>query len=176
MVPPMRDAVQARGLTHLCVWANQKGAKDKAVEIGAYAGEGTVILANHFKEVIAVDPWINGYDGGDVASFQAPMKWVFNAWKKRTEVFPNIRCSRTTSKDAAVHFEDGSLDFVYVDGDHRHEAVVADLNLYLPKLRKGGVMAGHDLSFNSVQMALRDVFGEKTEFTVFEGDSWGLVV
>ena len=41
-----------------------EGAKDKAVEIGAYAGEGTVILANHFKEVTSVDPWINGYDGG----------------------------------------------------------------------------------------------------------------
>lgn len=176
MVPPMRDAVQSRGLNHLCVWANQQGAKDKAVEIGCYAGEGTVILANHFGEVTAVDPWINGYDGGDVASFQAPMKWVFKAWQQRTQPFANIRHARMTSQNAVTQFDDASLDFVYVDGDHRYEAVKDDLTLYLPKLRKGGVMAGHDLSFNSVQLALKDVFGGATEFTVFDGDSWGLVV
>jgi len=120
MVPAMRDAVQERGLNHLCVWANQKGAKGKAVEIGAYGGEGTVVFAKYFKEVVSIDPWLNGYDKDDVASHQAPMKWVFNAWRDRTKDLDHVRCIRTTSKDAIVYFEDESLDFVYVDGDHRY--------------------------------------------------------
>jgi len=176
MVPAMRDAVQERGLNHLCVWANQKGAKDKAVEIGAYGGEGTVVFAKYFKEVVSIDPWLNGYDKDDVASHQAPMKWVFNAWRDRTRDLDHVRCIRTTSRDALVYFEDESLDFVYVDGDHRYEGVKSDLELYRPKLKKGGIMAGHDLSFPAVQQALRDVFGEKTEFTFFDGDNWGIVL
>ena len=44
------------------------------------------------------------------------------------------------------------------------------------KQQKGGIMAGHDLSFNAVQQALLDVFWEKTEFTFFDGDNWGIVL
>ena len=175
-IPPMRNDVQKRGLTQLCDWAKQQGARDRAVEIGAYAGEGTVIFAAHFGEVVAVDPWVNGYDDGDLASYQAPMETVFGEWQARTAPFPNIRHIRATAADAAAHFGDGSLDFVYVDGDHRYGAVLSDLTLYLPKLKKGGVMSGHDLSFVSVQTALREVFGERSDPTLFDGDSWGLVV
>jgi hypothetical protein len=31
-----------------------------------------------------------------------------------------------------------------LDACHTYEAVLADLNAYLPKLKKGGIMAGHD--------------------------------
>ena len=61
----MRDAFQAEGLTKLCQWANEAGANGKAVEIGSYSGEGTVVIAKHFKDVLAVDPWLNGYDIND---------------------------------------------------------------------------------------------------------------
>jgi predicted O-methyltransferase YrrM len=175
MVPLMRDLVQERGLNALCVWAKQNGADGRAVEIGAYAGEGTAIFGRHFAEVVSIDPWLNGYDNGDVASHQCPMKWVHREWLERTRDLPNVRCIRGTSAGAASHFGDGSLDFVYIDGDHRYEAVRSDLELYRPKLRKGGVLAGHDLSFNAMQQALGNVLGKETQFTVFDGDNWGLV-
>ena len=176
MVPLMRDLTQERGLHALCSWAKQNGADGKAVEIGAYAGEGTAIFGQHFKEVVSIDPWVNGYDNGDAASHQCPMKWVHREWRERTKDLPHVRCIRGTSTEAVVYFEDGSLDFVYIDGDHRYEGFKSDLELYRPKLRKGGVLAGHDLSFNTVQQALGDVLGKETRFTFFEGDSWGLVV
>ncbi len=115
----MRDAFQAEGLTKLCEWANEAGATNKAVEIGSYSGEGTVVIAKHFKEVMAVDPWMNGYDINDVASQQCPMKFVFEAFKERTTSLGNVLYSRSKSLDALQFFRDDELDFIYIDGDHR---------------------------------------------------------
>ena len=170
----MRDAFQQEGLSNLCKWANENGATGKAVEIGAYSGEGTMVLAKYFKEVLAVDPWLNGYDIQDVASQQCPMKFVFAKFHENTKDLGNVNYSQRKSLDALEIVEDGSLDLVYVDGDHRYEAVLADLKGWLPKLRAGGVMAGHDWSFQAVKKALSEVFPDKETF-IFQGDSWALI-
>ena len=170
----MRDAFQQEGLANLCKWANDKGANGKAVEIGAYSGEGTIVLAKYFKEVLAVDPWLNGYDINDVASSQCPMKFVLAKFHENTKELGNVNYSQSKSLDALEFVKDGELDLVYVDGDHRYEAVLADLKGWLPKLRAGGIMAGHDWSFKDVQKALAEVFLNK-EAVIFQGDSWALV-
>ena len=51
---------------------------------------------------------------------------------------------RMTSMEAAQQVEDGSLDFVFIDGDHRFDAVMMDISLWAPKVRKGGIVSGHD--------------------------------
>ena len=51
---------------------------------------------------------------------------------------------RMTSLEASQQVEDESLDFVYIDGDHRFPAVMLDILLWVPKVRKGGIVAGHD--------------------------------
>ena len=45
---------------------------------------------------------------------------------------------------AADQFEDESLDFVYLDANHAYEFVVRDLAKWAPKVRKGGIVSGHD--------------------------------
>lgn len=174
-VPVMRDAFQAEGLAKLCKWANQNGAVGKCVEIGSYSGEGTVVLADHFKEVLAVDPWENGYDPNDVASHQCPMEDVFNAFTERTKIKGNINFSRGKSLDALEFVADGSLDLVYVDGDHRYEGALADIKGWLPKLRKSGCMTGHDFSFPTVRQALSETF-KGDYLALFQGDSWGYII
>jgi predicted O-methyltransferase YrrM len=169
----MRDAFQAEGLAKLCEWANEQGANNKAVEIGSYSGEGTVVIAKHFKEVMAVDPWMNGYDINDVASQQCPMKFVFEAFKERTTPLGNVLYTRGKSLDVLEYFKDGQLDFIYIDGDHRYEGVLADLKGWRKKLREGGIMAGHDWSWKSVKMALLEEIGQK-DYTLFQGDSWAI--
>ena len=171
----MRDAFQAEGLAKLCKWANQNGAIGKCVEIGSYSGEGTVVLADHFKEVLAVDPWENGYDPDDVASHQCPMEDVFNAFKERITPLGNVLYIRGKSIDALQSFKNGSLDLVYIDGDHRYEGALADINGWLPKLRKGGCMTGHDFSFPTVRQALSETF-KGDYLALFQGDSWGYIV
>jgi predicted O-methyltransferase YrrM len=51
---------------------------------------------------------------------------------------------RKTSVDGAKDFPDGSLDFVYLDGNHSFEAVKEDIAAWYPKIKAGGLLAGHD--------------------------------
>eukprot|EP00747_Dinoflagellata_sp_TGD_P057557 gnl/TRDRNA2_/TRDRNA2_150691_c3_seq1.p1 gnl/TRDRNA2_/TRDRNA2_150691_c3~~gnl/TRDRNA2_/TRDRNA2_150691_c3_seq1.p1 ORF type:complete len:297 (+),score=19.63 gnl/TRDRNA2_/TRDRNA2_150691_c3_seq1:122-892(+) len=61
-----------------------------------------------------------------------------------------LRCSgrahilRMTSVDAADWIQNGSLDLVWIDGDHSYESALQDLRTWGSKVRKGGVIAGHD--------------------------------
>jgi hypothetical protein len=50
------------------------------------------------------------------------------------------------------------LDFVYIDGDHSQEAVSQDIENYYPKVRKGGVIGGHDINLGSVFKAVKEKF------------------
>jgi predicted O-methyltransferase YrrM len=169
----MRNAFQQEGLADLCKWANEQGATGKAIEIGAYSGEGTIVLAKYFKEILAVDPWLNGYDIKDRASQQCPMKFVFEAFQERTKGLGNVMFSRGKSLDALEFVPDASCDLVYIDGDHRYEGVLADLKGWRKKLKDGGIMAGHDWSWESVKKALKEEIGDK-DYTLFNGDSWAI--
>jgi hypothetical protein len=46
--------------------------------------------------------------------------------------------------DALKDFDDGSLDFVYLDGDHRFPYIAEDIFFWWNKVKKGGILSGHD--------------------------------
>jgi hypothetical protein len=48
------------------------------------------------------------------------------------------------SVEAAGKVEDGSLDFVFIDGDHSYEGVRRDIEAWMPKVKPGGWLTGHD--------------------------------
>lgn len=88
------------------------------------------------------------------------------------EGFDNIVWVKEFSRDS-LYMIDDNLDFVYIDGDHRYEAVKEDIELYLPKVRVGGMLCGHDFtSTESVRSGVLDMFG-KTVST--EGDDWWII-
>ena len=53
---------------------------------------------------------------------------------------------RLRSDQAVHHFKDESLDFVFIDANHEYEEVKKDIELWYPKVKKGGIFAGHDYS------------------------------
>ncbi|MBM85604.1 MAG: hypothetical protein CMM47_06245 [Rhodospirillaceae bacterium] len=55
-----------------------------------------------------------------------------------------VSIMRAFSHVAAREFADGSLDVIYVDGDHSYDGVSRDLETFAPKLRNGGLIFGHD--------------------------------
>jgi predicted O-methyltransferase YrrM len=55
-----------------------------------------------------------------------------------------VNIIRERSQDVADRFEDASLDFVNIDGDHTFDAAVMDIVMYVPKVREGGMILIHD--------------------------------
>lgn len=75
---------------------------------------------------------------------------------------------------AARFVQDDWLDFVFVDADHSYAACSADIRGWLPKLKAGGMMAGHDYrnpEFPGVQQAV-DLWARETGVAVETGDEF----
>jgi hypothetical protein len=75
----------------------------------------------------------------------------------------HIRPIRATSLQAARLFEDKSLDFVFIDAAHDFESVRADIQAWRPKVKPGGVLAGHDYlaCWPGVILAVEQAFAGK---------------
>ena len=56
---------------------------------------------------------------------------------------------------ASTRFKDGELDMVFIDGAHDYDSVFADLITWEPKVKEGGIFAGHDIDAPGVQRALK---------------------
>ena len=168
------DKYQNSWLTGLigCIdYVKQRIKVEKMVEIGSYQGESTTLFAHMFnpKELYAVDPFLNGYDEFDGSS-TGDFTNVIHNFNLRINQFSCIKHIKTLSYEAVDQFENDSLDFVYIDGDHTYEGVNKDITMYLPKIKVGGFIAGHDLGRESVTKALRNQLGEVD--ARFEDSSW----
>jgi len=108
------------------------------VEIGVYKAE----MHNRFKDVgldmIGVDPYME--DLADNPTSKQPRQDFLYSEAIRK----GVNLIRKTSMDAVEDFEDESLDFVYIDGNHRFKYVAEDLVEWHKKVRKGGCVSGHD--------------------------------
>jgi hypothetical protein len=70
---------------------------------------------------------------------------------------------RELSWDGAKHYEDKSLDFIFIDAAHDYESVKKDINAWFPKLKDGGIIAGHDYTWcDDVKKAVNEFFEGKT--------------
>ena len=70
---------------------------------------------------------------------------MFQDAVSRMSVFGNVPSwLRLTPQQAITHIPDNSIDFIYIDDRHDYCSVMQNLELFWPKLRVGGVMAGHD--------------------------------
>jgi len=61
---------------------------------------------------------------------------------------PRVGIHATRSVPASKRILSASLDLVFIDGAHDYESVSEDLKAWWPKIRAGGVMAGHDFSMS----------------------------
>jgi len=82
---------------------------------------------------------------------------------------------RKTSDDAVNEFEDESVDFVFVDGDHRYAQVLKDCQNYYAKLKNGGLFCGHDWSLPEVNRAVVEFalsIGKADSIKTMKQDVW----
>lgn len=125
-----------------------------AVEIGVWHGDFSKMILNLIKpkKLYLIDPWANVTDDSHSEAFvgrteDEKMERIFgkvqNRFKKHIEA-GRVEIRREWSVPALQKFDDDSIDFAYVDGDHSYEGVKADLVALFPKMRVGGVMAFDD--------------------------------
>lgn len=72
----------------------------------------------------------------------------------------NVRIMKMRTDEACKQIADGSLDFVFVDADHSYEGVKRDIADWTPKVRKGGIVFGHDYNWPTVRRAAEEAFGD----------------
>jgi predicted O-methyltransferase YrrM len=153
------------------------------IEIGSYSGESTEIFARSkkFKKIYCIDPWEKFYDEEDMTSFTNLLE-AERKFNIVMEKYPILSKIKRKSSEASSLFEKGSVDFVYLDARHNYGGVLEDLNLFLPKIKEGGIIGGHDYYPNNVHdieyawkwegvvRAVDEVFTKPDE--VFEDTSW----
>jgi len=120
-------------------------AKYIMAEIGCYAGESTLMFSSMFNTIIAVDPWINGYDNDDLASRIKPMETVKSSFYKRKEFMQaDVIVHEETSEMAASIIAPNSVHFVYIDSIHKLGPCRDTITTWLPKIKSSCYIGGHD--------------------------------
>jgi len=126
----------------LPLFFKQMGYKVGA-EVGVYRGGFCKAFCEEGLKMYAVDPWM-GYEGS--GRTEQKQEEQDKSYEIAKETLAPYDCTiiRKTSMDALEDFKDGSLDFVYLDGDHRFRQIAEDIVEWEKKVRKGGVVSGHD--------------------------------
>ncbi|HEY5814596.1 MAG TPA: class I SAM-dependent methyltransferase, partial [Terrimicrobiaceae bacterium] len=128
------------------------------VEIGGYEGGSILALALRFAnrdiDFFTVESFMGNMDGKMDGNRLPSRARCIEALSR----FPTLRAKLVPgdSRLAASLFEDASLDFVFIDGCHETSAVLQDISGWLPKLAKGGVLAGDDYNWDSVRLGIHE--------------------
>jgi predicted O-methyltransferase YrrM len=113
----------------------------RGVEVGTREGRFAIAICQNMPDVdlTCVDPWMAYYGTPQEKSDRIYAKAMANL-----EPYKNIKIMKMTSMEALSHFENGSIDFVFIDGDHLFDYACTDIIFWSRKVRSGGFVAVHD--------------------------------
>jgi len=113
------------------------------VEIGSSYGENALDMLKNLsiKKLYLIDPYKPYEEENKVLIKHTKGYYVI---KRRLEMFRDRVKIIPELSEKAVKSIQNNLDFVYVDGNHDYKFVKKDIELYWPKLKRGGIMGGHD--------------------------------
>lgn len=118
------------------------------VEIGTYKGAFAECICKNMPgiDLTVVDAWkvYRGYKDYGPSDLESV---AYEETKKRSEEF-GFKIIRGWSLEAVQQFEDESLDCVFIDGNHDFRHVTEDVDEWSRKVKKGGIVAGHDFFRN----------------------------
>jgi hypothetical protein len=136
--------------------ANLLPKDSTCVELGVADGIFSKDILNYLnpKQLFLIDPWKIGHDKNSNVthySWGLPTAYsneegflkVKNSYLKEIES-GKVIIKRGFSYEMVSTFPDKFFDFIYIDACHLYECVKFDLNSYFPKLKKNGLICGHD--------------------------------
>jgi hypothetical protein len=116
-------------------------------EIGVQKGIFSEKILSTWKGemLFSIDIWENYQNYTDIANVsQEQQEKLFLEASARLSSYKNSFIIRQYSLEASSLFENNSLDFVYIDANHKYEFVSEDIISWYPKIRPGGLISGHD--------------------------------
>lgn len=147
-------------------------------EIGVAQGRTTLLVLDecpHLTLLLAVEPFqyiedsikSGLYQDFDFAHNRRCVEAVKAKHPQRMTIIDK------TSVEAAAGVIDGNLDFVFIDANHQYAEVVDDLTAWVPKVRAGGGILGHDYSgrWPGVVRAVDERFG-RDNVQVYSDSIW----
>ena len=148
------------------------------VEIGSYRGRSSSFMAVEIirsgKQIKfdCVDTWLGSVEHQAGQAFQDDAVingTLFDTFQKNMEpVKGHYNPVRRDSITASKLYADESLDWVFIDASHDYESVLADINAWYPKVKKGGIISGHDFPHDPVRQAVT----EKLKNPLTHGQCW----
>jgi hypothetical protein len=154
--------------------------KGIGVEVGTFEGYNATNIIKYcsFDKLYLIDPYrpyediVGGLGDFDLKTWDALYQKVLSRVGDKAEII------RKPSLDAVKDFKDLSLDFVYLDGDHSGDNVLKEILTWLPKLKIGGVLGGHDIKEGGVLQAVTEwniPNPEYDEKIITEANDWWLI-
>lgn len=145
---------------------NAMGLTGLGVEVGTHRGLfAHSLLKQWIGHLTCVDHYKNGYDPEDPASGgDRELDYL------QTRELLNYFCTqwkmlRLDSVSAALQFASDELDFVYMDGCHQYLSIQEDIKAWYPKVKVGGILAGHDIVYTGEE---NGGWGRYVQQAVFE--------
>lgn len=119
----------------------------KGAEIGVWTGgySEELCLANPDLHLTCVDAWRQYKSYNEAKNNQGRLDAAYQEALTRLRPY-DCTILRMNSEDAAARVPDASLDFIYIDANHAEDFVRQDLDLWVPKVRSGGIVSGHDFT------------------------------
>lgn len=136
------------------------------VEVGVAGGHFTEqILATwpRCSKLFAVDCW-GAFEGNHITDDEQEQRFRDVSTKFASR--KNMKIVRQYSHVAAATHSNSSIDFIYIDADHSHAAALLDLKSWFPKLKRKGIMAGHDYYNGCGVKSAVDEFGAENRLDI----------
>ena len=163
--PPYEDYCDFAGLYADVVDHLPNGAV--VVELGCFLGVSSIILARllRYRKITAVLYCVDNFKcetcgmseearAENLRRGGGSFRSLFERNTAEAGVRDAIQIIEGDTAKAAGIFFNNTVDFVFVDADHSEQGCRRDIEAWLPRLKSGGVMAGHDFNLVSVRMAV----------------------
>ncbi len=134
------------------------------VEVGSFAGVSSMLFAEMVKFLFCIDPY-EEYSELDINKISTAKE----LFQKNISNYSNYKLLIEYSIEASEKFNNNYFDMVYLDGAHNQRSVREDLMAWIPKIKKGGWICGHDIDID-VKIPVIELFGN--DIKTYSDTSW----
>lgn len=149
------------------------------VELGCFKGKSTSFIVTEivnkgkavkYYTVDSFEGHTDSNDNKEVEAYKGISDIEIDFDRNTKHLDGKFQKIKSLSHESANLFEDNSVDICFIDAGHSYEAVKKDIESWLPKMKKGGVISGHDYNaWQGVNKAVNELLGTPDKI---QNDCW----